>query len=369
LTRVDPSHYLYERYLPADPPRRALHAYYRVKRALPRGGQLALRRAYARRQASVAFPAFPAESILVRHRDDLIREELRRTGAHRVPIVNYWPDGRRFACIITHDVEGPAGVANIPRTLEVEQRHGFVASYNFVAEDYEVDPEVLALVRSAGGEIGLHGIHHDARLFRSRENFEADLPKIHRYLREWDAVGFRSPATHRRADWMHELGCLYDSSFHDTAPFEPQRGGCCSILPFHFGRVVELPITLVQDHTLFEILRQDSCDLWVQKSDWLIENHGLINLLTHPDYLLTDQRLETYDRFLAYLAARSDGWHALPREVADWWNTRAGLDVEQTDDGGTRLTGGPAEGATIAWASELSGQVVLESRAPAAVAV
>jgi peptidoglycan/xylan/chitin deacetylase (PgdA/CDA1 family) len=357
VTHVDPSHYHYERYLPAERPRRALHAYYLAKRALPRRVQLALRRAYARRQAAVRFPAWPIESILVEHREDLIRERLRRSGGERVPIVNYWPDGHRFAWILTHDVEGPAGVANIPRTLEIERRHGMVASYNFVAEDYDIDPGVFELVRSAGGEVGLHGIHHDARLFRNRENFEADLPKIHRYLREWNAVGFRSPATHRRADWMHELGCLYDSSFHDTAPFEPQRGGCCSILPFHFGDVVELPITLVQDHTLFEILGEDSCEQWVRKSKWLIRHHGLINLLTHPDYLLTERRLELYDQFLGFLAAQEDGWHALPRDVAGWWNTRSALSVEQ-----------PAGGATIAWATERAGEIALDTRAQAAVA-
>ena len=66
---------------------------------------------------------------------------------------------------------------------------------------------------------------------------------------------------HRNADWMPELGCLYDSSFPDTYPFEPQAGGCCSIFPFFLGDLVELPITLVQDHTMWEILRHDAMDL------------------------------------------------------------------------------------------------------------
>ena len=97
------------------------------------------------------------------------------------------------------------------------------------------------------------------------------LPKIHRYLDEWGAVGFRSPATHRNADWMPRLGVLYDSSFPDTDPFEPQAGGCCSIFPFFLGDMVELPITLVQDHTMWEILQHPGIDLWLQKSDWISE--------------------------------------------------------------------------------------------------
>ncbi len=182
-------------------------------------------------------------------------------------------------------------------------------------------------VRAGGCEIGLHGIKHDGRLFESRARFEAELPAIHRYLAEWDAVGFRSPATHRDAEWMPELGSLYDSSFPDTDPFEPQPGGCCSILPFFLGEMVELPITLVQDHTLWEILRQETIELWTGKSDWIIANGGLINLITHPDYLDTPARLRMYEEFLEYLAAQQDGWFALPREVAAWWRSRAAAPV------------------------------------------
>ena len=117
-------------------------------------------------------------------------------------------------------------------------------------------PGCSTKLRASGCEVGLHGIKHDGKLFESRAQFESNLPKIHFYLEKWDVLGFRSPATRRDSRWMHELDCLYDSSFPDTDPFEPQAGGCCSIFPFMFGDVVELPITLLQDHTLLEILRR-----------------------------------------------------------------------------------------------------------------
>ena len=147
---------------------------------------------------------------------------------------------------------------------------------------------------------------------------------------------------------MPELGALYDSSFPDTDPFEPQAGGCCSILPYFLEDLVELPITLVQDHTLWEILRQDTIDLWTTKSDWIIANGGLINLITHPDYLDTPARLRMYEEFLVYLAAQQEGWYALPREVAAWWLTRAGLRCVE-DGGDARIEGDGAERATLAW--------------------
>jgi len=304
---------------------RLLNPYYAVKPLLPRPVQLSLRRVYAHRQARRRFPAWPIETLLVDQLQERLRAELDATGAERVPFVNFWPDRRRFAFILTHDVEGPSGVENIPRVLEIERRHGLRSSWNFVAEDYPIDPELFSMLRAAGCEIGLHGLHHDGLLFVNRAGFAAQLPRIHQVMREWGAVGFRSPATHRKAAWMPELGCLYDSSFPDTDPFEPQPGACCSIWPFFLRDLVELPITMPQDHTLFEILRESSIRRWVQKSEWLAQNHGLVTVLVHPDYLLSDRRLDLYEQLLAHLTELAGGWHALPQEVAGWWRTRARL--------------------------------------------
>lgn len=359
LVEVDASYYQHERYLGSRERSRLLPVYYGLKPLIPRGAQLHLRRAYASRQATRSFPAWPIEPILVQRQHDELRSKLRNARQARAPMVGFWPERRRFGCVLTHDVEGARGVDNIGRVLEVEQRRGFVSSWNFVAESYPIPAGTFERLRSAGCEIGLHGIKHDGKLFQSRARFETDLPKIVAYLSDWDAVGFRSPATHRRSDWMHELACLYDSSFPDTDPFEPQPGGCCSIFPFQFGDVVELPITLVQDHTLFEILKQRSIELWVRKSDWIIRHHGLINLITHPDYLESPERLALYDEFLAFLADQPGLWHALPRDVAKWWKTRSQLRCEHTP-GGARIVGAPDGRATVAWAREVDGEIVFE---------
>jgi peptidoglycan/xylan/chitin deacetylase (PgdA/CDA1 family) len=343
----DPRHYQCEHYLGEPGRNPALTLYYRVKPLIPRGMQLTLRRAYARRQAQRAFPAWPIEPILVDQLHEGVRAALIEARADRLPFVGLWPRPWRAACVLTHDVEGAAGIDNIERVLEVEQRHGLRSAWNFVAEDYRIPPGTFEKLRDAGCEIGLHGINHDGKLFQTRSRFLDDLPKIHAYLESWGAVGFRSPATHRRADWMHELGCLYDSSYPDTDPFEPQPGGCCSILPFLFGDVVELPMTLVQDHTLWEVLRQHSIELWVRKSDWIIANHGLVNLNTHPDYLNSSERLRQYEDFLIYLAGQRDCWHALPREVAGWWRARTPMPPADVQAGE-----GLGHGASVWWASD-----------------
>jgi peptidoglycan/xylan/chitin deacetylase (PgdA/CDA1 family) len=360
LEGPDDRHYLEERYRGSDSGHSLrMRAYYGVKPLLPRRLQIAMRRIYSKRQMRAMFPRWPIEPLLVDRRSAQLRNELDRRGAERLPMIAEWPDGKRFASILTHDVEGPAGVANVRRIIEVERRHGFVSSWNFVAEWYPIEESLLDYVRAAGCEVGLHGVKHDGRLFETRARFEAELPVIHRYLAEWGVAGFRSPATHRNAEWMRELGALYDSSFPDTDPFEPQPGGCCSIFPFFLGDLVELPITLPQDHTLWEILRKDSIEHWTRKSDWIVANGGMINLITHPDYLDTPARHRMYEEFLDYLATNRDGWHALPREVAAWWRTRAGLScIEEGDE--AWIEGAGAERARLVWAVRSGDGVALE---------
>lgn len=363
----DPDHFLLERYAEREEGQsKLMRGYYTLKPLLPRRLQIAMRRRHAARRAHQEFPAWPVESLLVEHEHELLRRRIAENGGDAAPFVGYWPEGKRFASIVSHDVEGPDGIANIPRVLEVEARHGIVSCWNFCGEWYDIPDGTFDLVRDAGCEVGLHGILHDGKLFRDRDSFEANLPKIHRYLEQWGAVGFRSPATHRNADWMPELGCLYDGSFPDTDPFEPQAGGCCSIRPFFIGDLVELPITLVQDHTLWEILGDESIDRWREKSEWIADNHGLVQLLVHPDYVLSDDRLALYDSFLEYLSEldrRRDGWHALPREVAEWWRQRAALTCSTGPDGDVAIAGGPgAERATVAWArGDAGGQVLVET--------
>jgi hypothetical protein len=344
---VDVEHYLRERYA-SEGIAKAARAYYLVKPFLPRSVQIAIRRRHARRRARREFPRWPIEDVLVRHQEESFRSAIRANDGDSVPFVNFWPDGHRFAYILTHDVEGPDGVANIERVREVERAHGIVSSWNFVAEDYKIPPGVFEKLRTDGCEIGLHGVHHDRRLWRNERTFERTLPTIHRYLAEWQAVGWRSPVTYRNADWMPRLGVLYDSSFPDTDPFEPQAGGCCSIFPFFIDELVELPITLVQDHTMWELLQRPGIDLWLEKSAWIMENHGLVNADVHPDYLIRQDRLDLYDQFLGWLTQQEGGWHALPRDVASWWKDRAALE-------------GDADGATVAHAREVDGRVVYES--------
>jgi hypothetical protein len=154
---------------------------------------------------------------------------------------------------------------------------------------------------------------------------------------------------------MPLLGFDYDSSYPDTDPYEPQSGGCCTWLPFFNDKLVELPITLPQDHTLFTILGHTDASTWVEKARYLRRRGGMALLITHPDYL-HGATVSSYARFLETFADDSSVWRAVPREVSAWWRRRAASNVER--HAGEWRVAGPAAGeASIRYASPSPGAV------------
>ncbi len=313
--------YLYERYK-RDSLSWPREIYYTLKPLIPRPVQLALRRSYAGRQARYTFPAWPMEPTVLGFLDDYVAALLRRNRIEAIHRLGLWPRGSTFAFAITHDVEWDTGLLHAPDVVELERSYGFVSSWNIVPERYPIDWDIVNRLRSMGCEIGVHGLRHDGKLFRSEKHFRRAAGVINDYAREWKAVGFRSESTLRNADWMASLAIGYDSSFPDTDPYEPQPGGCCSIWPYFIGDVVELPLTLPQDHTLFEILAHDDISVWKSKSDWIERNWGLALLNVHPDYLFVGERLHFYEMFLKHMRGKRGMWHALPRDIAQWWRDR-----------------------------------------------
>lgn len=147
-----------------------------------------------------------------------------------------WPEGKEFGLVLTHDVEGERGVQRVRQLAELEMELGFRSSFNFVPEGgYTVPAELRTWLTDNGFEVGVQDLHHDAKLYRSREHFLESAQRINGYMKEWDAVGFRSAFMLHKLDWLHDLNILYDASTFDTDPFEPQPDGMETIFPFWVG--------------------------------------------------------------------------------------------------------------------------------------
>lgn len=222
----------------------------------------------------------------------------------------------KFAIMLTHDVENFRGFEFIPEIIKLEKKYGFRSSWNLVPYKYPINDQVINYIRNSDGEIGIHGYSHDGRLYYNQVIFLSRVPKINEALKSYNAIGFRSPMVHRNLRWLQELDIEYDMSCFDYDPFQPFPGGTGFIWPFIAGKFVELPYTLPQDHTLFYVLKVKNIDIWKKKVDWLIENNGVILVLTHPDYLMEKDNLKYYEELLVYLNELKGGWRCLPREMA-----------------------------------------------------
>ncbi|MDP1989720.1 MAG: hypothetical protein Q8K00_01755, partial [Syntrophales bacterium] len=132
-----------------------------------------------------------------------------------------WPDGKKFALILTHDVETKEGLNKCNRLVEIEERLGFRSSFNFVPGDYVVSKAIRQYLTDRGFEVAVHGLHHDGNPFRSESHFKMQAVEINRYLKEWNSVGFRSPSMYHDFKLLHHLNIEYDASTFDTDPFEP----------------------------------------------------------------------------------------------------------------------------------------------------
>jgi peptidoglycan/xylan/chitin deacetylase (PgdA/CDA1 family) len=326
--------------------RYAMRGYYRARGVLPRPAQIWLRRRYAVMQARTTFPRWPVETGLHDFLE-LMFQLVQSLVDEPVPRIASWPGSASWALVLTHDVETAVGLAAMDTVVELERSLGLRSSWNFVPRrDYDVSNDLIEALISEGFEAGVHGLYHDGRDLESREMLDQRLPGMHEAATRWRAVGFRSPATHRDFELMPLLGFDYDSSYPDTDPFEPQGGGCCTWLPFFNRDMVELPLTMPQDHTLFTILCQQDERAWLEKAEFLRSRGGMVLIDTHPDYLRDKRVFAAYRALLETFADASGIWSVLPRDMSDWWRRRAASALERVGSQWC-VTGPAAEEARI----------------------
>jgi len=309
--------------------------YYRLKPFMPSRFRLALRRLRVRRILGKSAGYWPIHE-----------------GSGRTPEGwPGWPDGKQFAFVLSHDVEGARGLSRCRQLAEIEMEYGFRSSFNFIPKgEYDAPQELLEWLRRNGFEIGVHDLFHDGNLFRSKQSFARHAEAINHQLAAWGAVGFRAGFMLHELDWLHALNLEYDSSTFDVDPFEPQADGVETIFPFWIPEpdpkvdapacegsapggggnkergYVEMPYTLVQDYNLFVVLQQSTTQMWERKLEWIARHGGMAFLNTHPDYMAFggghpgtyEFPVEHYAGFLRRVSQGYGGsyFHDLPRVVA-----------------------------------------------------
>ena len=334
--------------------------YYIVRPLLSVGVRKHFQRFHLRERKKIEFPSWPLDKTTDNLCAELMFLSVRANDNQRIPFVWFWPNKYQGCVLMTHDVEHEEGRAFCGALMDLDDRYGIRSSFQVIPEErYDVSDAYLESIRARGFELNVHDLNHDGHLFHSHELFLRKANKINEYARKWRAEGFRSGGMYRNAEWNDALQFTYDMSFPNAAHLEPQGGGCCTVMPYFSGGLVELPLTATQDYSLFHILGQYSIDLWKEELDFIASSNGLATFIVHPDYVIDRRARLVYENLLQYLSElckRTKLWQPLPRDVAHWWRERSRMKVERSGDS-WKVVGPGSERARLAFAQVEEGHL------------
>ncbi len=319
------------------PRRRPLHSFFPAGADIipPWLREILLRASVVPRLKKDCFPRWPAEPCVEEIRAG-VRDAAREAGIafREAP---FWPAGKRFAAVLSHDLDAPEAYRHgtWKEFAEIEESYGFRSSWHFCSEHAREAEPVLAELARRGHEIAWHGPRHDYRIaFRSPEGLKATLKRHESLLAQMDVRGFRSPFYLRTDGLYRGIGGAfrYDSSCRDTAaeflsPYP--REGCCTVFPFFRHGTLVLPVTVPEDYTIRFLAGDDGeriAAVQAAKIEWIKRVGGMALVLTHPVRWLscTPGGLDAYRRLIESLARDAEVHVTLAREAAERWRERSG---------------------------------------------
>jgi peptidoglycan/xylan/chitin deacetylase (PgdA/CDA1 family) len=261
-----------------------------------------------------------------------------------IPRIGFWRRGKTYALSLTHDVESKEGLAATERLLEVERELGIRSSWSIIARRYPLSSDALrSLVRE--GEICAHDTEHDGRLllqpFHDKVERLKECKSVLEQSTKTTVRGFRAPLLQHSRDLLvavDRAGYEFDSSvpsWEILSPTSSNPHGIGTVFPFRVANLLEIPVSLPQDHQLLRVSGLDprsATRIILEFSNWIRELGGLCVILVHPDY---DYGKEQYKNEYTQLLDRFKKDHECDLmtlgEVARWWNSREDAYIDGTN--------------------------------------
>jgi hypothetical protein len=332
----------------------------------------------AQRVADHALRRTPVASSLIQQMTQALSDA---TGIAPAP---KWPDGKRAALGLSHDVDYPEVVrwlepARIVRRLslrgvgaardvligrrthwhfqswiELERKYGMSSAFYFVARQgslleyatgtpdsfYDVRSsrfrELFRKIDGQGWEVGMHASYN---AYRSAVVFGAEKRLLERAAGV-TVAGCRhhywhvNPTDPEETLGMHQLvGLEYDTSLAYDRYVGWRRGLCTPYQPYDAKRRIQLDIVQLppcwMDDQLFSYRALNPGDRGQVLTELVastVRCEGCLVTDVH-DYVFDDALFPawgaTYAWLLAHVAERGDFWYALPRDIARHWRERS----------------------------------------------
>jgi len=261
-----------------------------------------------------------------------------------IPTIGFWRRGKSYALAISHDVETRVGLEDgAGRLVEVERKLNIRSTWNIPSDRYPLSPQLLISLAETG-EVGGHDTKHDGRLLFA--NFKDKTDRVRRcrerleLLSRKEVRGFRAPLLQHGRELVEALGKAgyhYDSSipsWEQLSPTSLKPHGVGTVFPFLISGIVEIPVSLPQDHQLIRVSglgAAEAVDYLLEVSRWIKKIGGACIILVHPDYEFgQDDGPEEYHRLI-------ESFHSDPAcdimtlgELAKWWSYRQESHIDAT---------------------------------------
>ena len=269
-----------------------------------------------------------------------------------IPRIRFWKRRKSYALVVSHDVEGAQGLeTGTTHLLEVEHSLGIRSSWNLPSDRYPLSVHSLDKLKNSG-EIGGHDTKHDGRLaFLNMDEKTRRLRECRERLElltSQQVKGFRAPLlqhSQQLAESASRAGFDYDSScpaWEILSPTSLKAHGVGTIFPFEINGILEIPVSLPQDHQLIKVAGQRpsaAVDLLLQLSNWIRGLAGPCILLVHPDYELGMPEYQAeYRRLLEGFSKDPECQVMTLGELSAWWKSRSRAQWQTGDNQPTLST-------------------------------
>jgi len=263
-----------------------------------------------------------------------------------IPRIGFWRRGKAYALSVTHDVETQDGLENGAKILmETEATLKIRSTWNIPSDRYPLTSPVLTIL-ARNGEVGAHDTRHDGRLiFLSGEEKKRRLASCRARLErlvDQRIRGFRAPLLQHNKDLaeaLYNAGFEFDSScpsWEVLSPTSLRSHGVGTIFPFYMRNILEIPVSLPQDHQLIRVAGQKpsaAVDLLLKLATWIRGVGGACILLIHPDYEFAEaENKKEYERLLESFRSDPECDIMTLGEMGEWWKTRKEARIETNDN-------------------------------------
>jgi peptidoglycan/xylan/chitin deacetylase (PgdA/CDA1 family) len=247
--------------------------------------------------------------------------------------------GANCCCLVTHDIDTAQGLGRASSVRKLEEKYNLQSTWYIPSKHYPLNSMIVQELANHG-EMGVHGAKHAGNLVRlSGPKLFSQLLEAKKHLERIShhAIhGFRSPLLQHNSvllDQLKRVGYAYDTSIPTWEPRHPQTMssfGIGTVFPLHLRGLMEIPVSIIQDHQLLYVLGlkpKEALSQWLLSLKMITDIGGCSVLLSHPEYKLFDsENLPLYEEFLNAATADKQIWFSTPNEIS----SRSGSQVSLT---------------------------------------